>query len=167
MIVIAKFIKNDNLESENYLISKTLGKLGVIQRTAVASMKVKPRANEFWYCEVVKETKAGTDHGCFVLKPVARVEHTTRDGYPALDIVYLVPGTYDTEVQNNVILLRPRRGSCNWICSNSMRSHLIRRHQKDGTYKINAVLVVYQGDDWPKEAPRSKTVRAAPASGED
>jgi hypothetical protein len=44
---------------------------------------------------------------------------------------------------------------------------LIRRHQKNGQYKVNALLVVYQGDDWPKEHPRTKSIRAAPAAGED
>lgn len=152
MLILAKFIHNDNPRSTNVLITRTLGKFGVLHRESIEQMQQKPRANEWWYCEIVKETGAGTDRGCWVLKPIKRVEMVEKHGFRDNDITYLFPNMYTAQRQGNVLLLYPKRMGPNWICPSSMRQHLMRQHRNASTYKVNTVMVVFDQDtDWTKE----------------
>ena len=154
MRTLCKFVRNDNPLSSNLLVTRTFGKYGVMHRESVAAMKRKPAHNEWWYCDVVKETGAGTERGTWVLKPVKKVGYVERDGFRDNDITYLVPNLYDYRQMGNVLLLYPRREGPNWICPNHMRQHLMRRHRSAGTYKVNTIMVVFdQADDWPREMP--------------
>lgn len=150
---IAKFINNDNPDSSHQLITKTFGKYGVLDRAATAALDRKPRAGEFWTCEILLETRAGTPGGLFVLKPLQLVPK--REGGRDHDIMYLAAGLYRTEKRDNVMLVTPdaELADQHWICSNTMRRHLMRRYASDDQYGVNAVIVVYGGDDWPKQTP--------------
>lgn len=156
MITLVKFIRNDNPRSTNLLITRTLGKYGVLHRESVESMREdKPQHNEWWYCEVVKETSAGTDKGTWVLKPIKRVDPVERDGFRDNDITYLVPRLYEPERVGNVLILRPTKSGPNWICPKFMRQHLMRRNRDAGNYSVNTVMVVFDDDNhWKKEPPR-------------
>jgi hypothetical protein len=152
MITLAKFIQNDNPQSTNLLITRTFGKFGVLHRESVAKMDRKPRANEWWYCEVVRETGANTERGCWVLKPIRKVGIVERDGFRDNDITYLLPNMYEYHRVGNVLLLYPKREGPNWICPNSMRQHLMRRHRTAGAYQVNTIMVVFDAAaEWPRE----------------
>lgn len=157
MQTLVKFIRNENPRSTNMLITRTLGKYGVLHRESVTAMKdEKPGHNEWWYCEVVKETSAGTDKGTWVLKPIRRVECVEKDGFRENDITYLVPNLYSYKREGNVLLLYPKRKGPNWICPNSMRQHLMRRNRQADIYAVNTVMVVFDDDDsWQKDPPRN------------
>jgi len=152
MLVLAKFIQNDNPRSTNLLITRTLGKFGVLHRESVAKMPQKPRANEWWYCAVVKETGAGTERGCWVLAPQEKIGTVERDGFREPNFTYLLPNMYTTALKDNVLLLYPKHKGPNWVCSNGMRKHLMHRHRSAGAYQVNTVAVVFdEAADWPKE----------------
>ncbi len=152
MLTLAKFITNDNPQSTNVLITRTLGKFGVLHRDSVASLVQKPQANEWWYCNVVRETAATTAHGCWVLAPVKKIGIVERDGFRENDITYLLPNMYKREQRGNVLLLHPSRQGPHWICSNKLRQHLMQRHRTADTYQVNTVMVVFDGaTDWPRE----------------
>lgn len=152
MIILAKFISNDNPRSTNLLITRTLGKFGVLHRESVAKMDRKPHANEWWYCEVIKETGAGTERGCWVLRPLHKIGYVERGGFREPDTTYLLPNMFNTTRKSNVLLLHPKREGPNWICPNGMRSHLMRRYRDAGVYRVNTIMVVFDdAEDWPKE----------------
>jgi len=156
MITLAKFILNDNAQSNNMLITRTLGKFGVLNRESVARMDQKPRPNEWWYCAVVRETGAGTERGCWVLKPLRKIGVVERDGFRENDITYLLPNMYDCTRAGNVLLLHPKRTGPNWICPSSMRQHLMHRHRSADAYRVNSILVVFDGDEnWEREYSKS------------
>jgi hypothetical protein len=155
MLTLCKFVHNEDKNSSNVLITKTFGKFGVIQREAIASLARKPRHNEWWYCEIVRETGAGTERGLWVLKPIKRVELIERDGYRDNNITHLFPGLYTTKRIGNAVLVYPKMRGPHWICPNAMRRHLLLRHRRDGAYAVNSVLVVHdETDDWPRDYGR-------------
>jgi hypothetical protein len=141
MLTLVKFIDNYDKASTNRIVSKTLGKLGVVDGGTLARMTDKPRQKEFWYCELLKETGAGTPKGVFVLSPVRKIASAVIDGFNTIDIVHLVPGMFDTVKSDNVILVYPKTKGPNWILSNVLRQHLMRRDKE--AYDINAVVVVF------------------------
>ena len=78
MITIVKFIENENPNSSNSVISKTLGKYGVFNyRDGAMSTEQTPSPGEFWRVEVVKEIitykQSGNAGGCFVLNPLSNL----------------------------------------------------------------------------------------------
>lgn len=136
------------------LITRTLGKIGVLDRAFVMAMRGRrPQANEWWYCEAVRETGAGTERGLWVLKPLQWVERTERQGFLENDIAYLFPGAYDIHRAGNTLLVYPKRVGPNWIISNPMRRHLMRKYrQAEAGYEVNSVVVVFDhAVEWPKE----------------
>jgi len=153
MITLAKFIRNDNPRSTNLLITRTLGKFGVLHRASVAKMPQRPQANEWWYCEVVRETGAGTERGCWVLRPTRQIGmRVASDGFRENNITYLLPNMYTSTQKGNALLLHPKREGPNWICPNGMRQHLMRRYRNAGVYRVNTIMVVFdEAEDWPRE----------------
>ena len=152
MITLAKFIANDNPQSTNMLITRTLGKFGVLHRDSVAKLVQKPQANEWWYCNVVRETSASTERGCWVLAPIRKIGIVERDGFRENNITYLLPNMFRKERKGNVLLLHPTSAGPHWICSNKMRQHLMRRHRTADAYQVNTVMVVFDGAAaWSRE----------------
>jgi hypothetical protein len=149
MLTLVKFIDNYDAESRNRIITRTMGKLGVIDSSALSQMPTKPKSREFWYCNIVKETGAGTPTGVFTLAPVEKLPSLVQDGYESVNVVHLIPGMYDSMKSGNVMLLHPKTKGPHWIVSNVLRQHLMGRN-KD-VYAINSVIVVFDGaKDWPK-----------------
>lgn len=152
MLTLVKYIQNTNPRSNNAIITRTLGKIGALHRESMAQMQRKPKPDEWWYSEVVRETGAGTERGLWVLKPVKQVQRIERDGFRDPDINYLVSNLYTPRRVGNVLLLYPKHKGPNWICSNSMRGHLIRHPRTAGSYRINSIVVVFDdAEDWPRQ----------------
>lgn len=154
MLTLCKFIVNNNPRSTNLLITRTLGKFGALHRDSVLAMPEakRPRANEWWYCEIVRETGANTERGLWVLKPIKKVPIVEKDGFREPDITYLFPRMYEPKRVGNVLLLYPNRQGPNWICPNQMRRHLMRRQRQASKFAVNSILVVFDGAaDWPRE----------------
>lgn len=153
MRTLVKFYENYTETSTNRLVTRTLGKMGVVDRDFLATAKVKPAQGDWWYCDVVQEICAGLDRGVFILKPVEKLPVIEQDGYRTVDLLHLVPGLYTSQRQQNVMLLHPRRPDRHWIASSDLRHHIVARHiLPDGRYGINSVVVVFDGaEDWPRK----------------
>jgi hypothetical protein len=170
MITLVKFMKNrqEDAPPNNKVISKTLGKTGVLSWEHINGQDQVPQAEEFWYVEIMKEKGAGTSRGVFMLRPIQKVPEKVKDGEP--DIIHMIPGTYTTELTENTILLHPKILSYpeelgpNWICSLTMRRKLMNKHREEGQYKVNSIIVVFNGaTDWPKEELPGKVTNRAEA----
>jgi hypothetical protein len=153
MRTLVKFYSNSNAESHNLLITRTLGKVGTLTSECFYGKVPVPQSGEWWYCDVVDETKHGTNKGCFVLKPVERVDPIEHDHVRKNDINYLVPGNYDCVRKGNTLLLHPRIEGPNWICSRNLRTYLMRAYGEGDEREIAAVVVVFdKSDDWPRSS---------------
>lgn len=69
---IVKFYKNTKQDSPNEIITRTLGKFGVIDNKQDTFENPKPE--EFWVVEITKELQTGSIKGCFMLKPLEKVD---------------------------------------------------------------------------------------------
>jgi len=158
MITLVKFINNklENAPPNNKVITKTLGKTGVLAWEHIEGPNEIPKAEEFWYVEIIKEKGAGSPRGVFLLKPLKRIEATKDDGSP--DIVHMIPGTYTSDLDGNTILLHPKivhypeQLGPKWICSLTMKRRLMSKYRQGNSYKVNSIIVVFDGStNWPKE----------------
>lgn len=92
---VVKFIVNTNFDdrNQNRIITKTLGKFGVVDTDYQGPC---PNHDEFWLCKIVKEIKSGTPKGCFVLTPIMKLARS--------DIRPLIPKTgFSTEYEEGGI----------------------------------------------------------------
>lgn len=157
MITLVKFIRNPlEAASANSIITKTLGKTGVIDRSYPPDAK-QPKEEEFWYVELARERGAGSARGLFVLRPIQKIGVAPNSTNNDPDIVHLIPGGFDSVKQGNVILVYPKKLyqdklGPNWICSIEMKKNLMAKHREGNDYKVNSVIIVYDGSsDWEKE----------------
>lgn len=103
-IVIVKFFINSNKTSRNEILTRTLGKIGVINSLYQAEY---PQDKDVWKVQILRETHVGTNKGCFVLQPLEKLESES--------ITRLLPGLYTDEVIGGILYVRPRRAGYNWI----------------------------------------------------
>lgn len=154
MLTVVKFIENTNEDSDNKIISRTLGKIGVFNyRDSSLSPSQIPSPGEFWRVEITKEVVAyredGSTGGCFVLKPVSKVGQRD-EGSP--DIDHLIPGGYKTLRFKTSLILIPVKLGFNWITEKDLRHHLRDQHHGKEGYGINSFVVSVDGsEDWPIE----------------
>jgi len=163
MITLVKFIRNPRQDASpnNQFITRTLGKTGVLSWDHIEDASGIPGAEEFWYVRIVKEVGSGTPRGVFLLEPIAKV-NVEESGKNQLS--HVIPGTYKTETIGNTMLLHPKilhypdSLGPHWICSLTMKKKLMKERREDGGYKINSVIIVFDGDkNWPKECHPPKS----------
>ncbi len=161
MITLVKFHLNKatNAARNNYIVTKTMGKTGVLDWERVRKHKRLPKDEEFWFVEIVKERGAGTQSGLFVLDPIEKVSTIVKDGAERPDIIRMIPGTYTSKKKGNTLLLypqftwHPKKLGPNWVCGLTIRKAIKQEYYEDGNYSVNSIIVVMDGtDDWPKEA---------------
>jgi len=160
MITLVKFIRNkiEDVPPNNQIITKTLGKTGVLSWEHIKNPEQIPQADEFWYVYIVKEVGAGTPRGVFLLEPLRKLESLQTTGKDQ-GIIHMIPGTYTIELVDNVLLLHPKILNYpddlgpNWICSLSMKKKLMEKHRQGTDYRVNSIVVVFdRTSDWPREA---------------
>lgn len=105
MQVICKWYKNDRPDAPE-IISRTLLKIAVVSKNTFANKESVPLHGEIWLCRIVKETKPGTNTGCFIVEPMKRLRAENEDGDGEVGRLY--PGSYTTESLNGRVLVRPK-----------------------------------------------------------
>ncbi|MFA5750084.1 MAG: hypothetical protein WC895_02595 [Candidatus Shapirobacteria bacterium] len=113
MLTIIKFHLNTD-KGPNTIISRTLLKTAVIDR----QWKPEDENNipgvteqfesdgELWKVKVLRDTASGRVAGCFIVQPICKVEPD--------EIVHLIPGLYETENYNGLVVLTPNKAA-NWM----------------------------------------------------
>ena len=166
---MVKFITNKKIphSNENPIISKTIGKTGVVSWEHVQQHNRIPKAEEFWYVEVVQEKGAGTPQGPFVLNPLEKVP-INQDGAP--DIIHMIPGTYKIEQVANTLLLHPdelwypERLGPNWICGLNIKKNLMSKYRQGDHFLINSIIVVFdRTNTWEHESKTENITSTASA----
>jgi hypothetical protein len=163
MITLVKFIRNRKVGSDNYLVTRTLGKVGVVKREVYEEMNPKPQHDEFWFAEIMDEVHPGKVKGCWILRPIKKVGTVNSRGFNEPDIVRLIPGTFYTENRGNTIYVYPSEGSVekgpNWILDIDVRKALTSRFRKaDGSNPVSSIVVVFDEPPPPQivEPPREE-----------
>jgi len=118
----------DKTKLHNTLITRTLGKLGVIDNDwEPAEPGDIPKDGAFWLVEILRDTSPSRAQGVFVLSPIRKVE--------IAEVQKLSPGMYDEENDEGTVIVTPKlREDFFWILPLSLRKAMT------GT---NAVIVEY------------------------
>ena len=98
-IVIVKLFANTLAHERtlNELITRTLGKIGVIDRHYRKGTI--PVAGEFWKCEITKDADPGRSSGCFILEPLESIAPES--------LFKLLPGMYSERVESGTLIVTP------------------------------------------------------------
>jgi len=96
MKVVLKFFSSKGPNGEMKLVSRTLGKLSLIEEKYVNIVK----DQEIWICEIEKEIHPNRNQGFFLVKPVELV--------PPEKIKKLIPGFYSHVSHERTIFLYPK-----------------------------------------------------------
>jgi hypothetical protein len=112
----------------NTLITRTLGKLGVIDSDwQPVEIGVTPKDGAFWLVEILRDTSAGKAQGVFVLSPIRQVETS--------EVQKLSPGMYEEESDEGTVIITPKlREDFYWIMPLSLRKAM---------ENTNAIVVEY------------------------
>ena len=105
-VVIIKFHENQDRNNRNTILTRTLGKFGVISTAWYNGKRDDevPRASEFWKVKIIKEVQVGQRNGCFILEPLEKLPNG------AEDVDKLLPGFYTQEYYNSILIIRPKAG---------------------------------------------------------
>jgi len=124
MEAVVKFHTNQqgNQVKKNPFVSWTLNKISVIDKNWLSQFsgpKMPITDGDFWRVKVEHETSPGQPLGCFVVRPLWKVERK--------DLVPLAPSTF-TKVQHGLtVLLYPKiRPWLPWIIPKALRQMLMR-----------------------------------------
>ncbi len=87
ILTVVKFHTNADTDSKNEVISRTLGKFGVVSNLYKG---VKPKPEEFWLARIVKNIKPDMTQGCFILEPLKKVYYKNNGVGKLLKNMYTV-----------------------------------------------------------------------------
>lgn len=105
--------------SVNPIISKTMGKVSVINHTYQSAM---PQPGSFWVCRIDNEIQ-----GSFIVTPLRMV--------PLENVKSLIPGMYDVEIKNLTVVCRPKVADIYWLVPFSIKKYYIKRHKAKILYE--------------------------------
>lgn len=162
MITLVKFIRNRVSHTDNYLITRTLGKVGVVKKELFAVMDPRPRHDEFWYVEILEEVRPNEAKGCWILRPLKPIKLINRKGFSEPDIVRLIPGTFAVERRGNTLYIYPDQVNAetgpNWILDVEVRRQLLHRYREaNGSFGVNSVVVIFDEPKGPEIVAKSKS----------
>lgn len=120
---VAKFQFNLKADKQNAILSRTFGKVAIVDRAWSQTMQGHlefPKHDEFWLVDVVKDQFPGTNRGVLVLHP--------RFPLSAQEPTRLFPGTFEEEMQDGILYVRPKHPGPYWIASLSLKEALMQRY---------------------------------------
>ena len=101
----------------NHLITRTLGKFGVIDSKWEPIDNNTPKDGEFWLVELVRETSPAKAKGVFILRPIRQISTS--------EVQRLSPGMYDEENEEGTIIITPNlRDDLYWMLPLSLRKSM-------------------------------------------
>jgi hypothetical protein len=108
---------------KNPYVSWTLNKVAVIDRDWLNQWeagKCPIQDMDWWRVKVESETSPGQPLGCFVVRPLWKIERN--------DLAILVPSTWDMEQRNATIILHPKiRPWLAWIIPKALRKSVMKQ----------------------------------------
>jgi len=137
MYTVVKFFANYNKASANPLISHSLLKVAFIKK----DLEHEVQHDEFWTVEILEEKARGQFRGCFLLRPIRKVEKE--------DILRLPPNTFTVRKQDGLLVLTPMKTRDGfWIVPLAQRKALASEYQ---AYGVVVDLDLGQAEDPEKD----------------
>ena len=98
-LTLAKYHHNRDIDSQNKIVTRTLGKFGIIHKDYAGEM---PKEDEFWLTKIVDVIKPNEHSGCFIVEPVKKLDYS--------DVGKLLQGMYDEIPSNNacMVFIKPK-----------------------------------------------------------
>lgn len=99
VITLAKYHHNKDSESINKIVTRTLGKFGIIHKDYKGEM---PKEDEFWLTKIVDNIRPTEHQGCFIIEPLKKVDYS--------EVGKLLQGMYEEVVSENncLIFIKPK-----------------------------------------------------------
>lgn len=111
--------------SVNPIISKTMGKVAVISHAYQGAM---PQPGTFWICRIDKEiSNPEKKTGCFIVTPIRFVTIES--------VKKLLPGMYDEEIRNHMVICRPKVPGICWLMPFSIKKYYIKPEKAQVQYE--------------------------------
>lgn len=160
MEVMVKFHRNqvENQTKKNPFVSWTLNKVSVIDRKWLEDVgNSNPIQDmDWWRVKIENETSPGQPVGCFILRPLWKVDRNDL-------AIYLSPSTW-TPVQHGLtVLLYPKiRPWMPWIIPKALRNMVMKK--TSGAALVIPLSYPPEGD--PKESYRGEQSRNGTESGD-
>lgn len=130
MKVVLKFFYSKGPNNVTKLISRTLGKLSLIDESVESTVE----DQDIWICEIKKEIAPNKNRGAFLVRPIKKVE--------PVDIKKMIPGFYSTMTSGKTVFLYPKDHSEKpWLISMSTRKLF------NGKYTSIIVPIDYDEED--------------------
>jgi hypothetical protein len=123
--VVVKFHRNQLASQlkKNPFVSWTLNKIAVIDRDWLNQWKTSEcpiNDMDWWRVKIESETSPGQPLGCFVVKPLWKIERN--------DLAILVPSTWDQAQMGQTVILYPKiRPWLAWIIPKALRKNIMRK----------------------------------------
>ncbi len=122
MEVVIKFHKNQQQDNKNTFVSWTLNKITVIDNSWLKLNKdnIPIKDMDWWRVKIETETNPGQPFGCFIVRPLWKVEREV--------LAILAPSTW-TQVQHGLtLLLYPKlKPWMPWIIPKALRKLIMRK----------------------------------------
>lgn len=110
MKVVLKFFLSKGPDGKVKIVSRTLGKLSLVEEKYVDKVK----DQEIWICEIEKEISPNRNQGVFLVRPIEIVQPER--------IKKLIPGFYSHISQERTIFLYPKSSPSEpWLISVNTR----------------------------------------------
>ena len=124
MEVVVKFHKNqvESQRARNPFVSWTLNKIALIDRAWLKAnsdaMPIKDR--EWWRVKIENETSSGQPIGCFVVRPLWKVERE--------DLVIFAPSTFELAQEGVTVLMYPKmKPWLPWVTPKGLRRAVMKK----------------------------------------
>lgn len=134
--------KND---VKNRIVTRSMKRLGLIDSRLDPEKAPYPKANEHWLVEVLRENQGNDGGGCFILKPLERVEGKQ---------VPLILGMYDLEVVGDAVIVTPHDMTKFWVMSPNAKKAIL------DACEARAIIIKHGGDLWPRRRPAESVLES-------
>lgn len=135
MLTVVKFFRNPKVGDANWLISRTLRKITLINRSWVSANGVSPADEQLWLVKLVAESNHGQNKGAFICNPIVWVKPN--------EIIHLPPTMFD-EIQmvDGMLVITPTEQGRYWLLPKDHKEHLAKK------YNAYAIVVNHGGRYW-------------------
>jgi hypothetical protein len=146
MKTVVQFLVNNkgSAKTKNGLYTRSLRKIGVVDSRSDRAQSPKPK--EHWLVEIVRENLSDDGNGCFILKPLERVDIT-----PGSTLLH---GDYEMSVVGDSVILTPHDDSKPWVMSDDAKVSILEET------KTRSCVISHGGPLWPRRPPATSALSA-------
>ena len=160
MEVMVKFHRNqqESQVKKNPFVSWTLNKVAVIDRSWLEDVRDNNPITDmdWWRVKIENETSPGQPVGCFIVRPLWKVDRKDL-------AVFLAPSTWTAVQHGLTVMLYPKiRPWMPWIVPKALRNMVMRK--TSGAALVIPLSYPPEGD--PKESYRIESMSSATETGE-